>query len=52
MNFDKYSSDDSFESIEYEYELFSESSLLTLDSDFVIYRKNINQVIPVIRPES
>lgn len=33
-------------------ELFSESSLLTLDSDFVIYRKNINQVIPVIRPES
>ena len=33
-------------------ELFSESSLLTLDSDFVIYRKNINQVIPVIRPKS
>ncbi len=30
---------------------YSESFLLTLDSDFRIYRKNRNQVIPVIIPE-
>ena len=31
-------------------ELYSESALLTLDSDFLIYRKNRNQTIPVIVP--
>ncbi|MEY2977792.1 MAG: type II toxin-antitoxin system VapC family toxin [Prochlorotrichaceae cyanobacterium] len=33
-------------------EIFPRSSILTLDSDFVIYRRNINQVIPVIMPQS
>ena len=32
-------------------ELSPESALLTLDSDFLIYRKNRNQTIPVIRPD-
>jgi predicted nucleic acid-binding protein len=31
-------------------ELFSDSALLTLDSDFLIYRKNRNQTISVIIP--
>ncbi len=31
-------------------ELYSGSALLTLDSDFLIYRKNRNQTIPVIMP--
>lgn len=31
-------------------EQYSSSSLLTLDSDFRIYRKNKNQLIPVIMP--
>ncbi len=31
-------------------ELYSNSTVLTLDSDFQIYRKNRNQVIPVIIP--
>jgi predicted nucleic acid-binding protein len=33
-------------------EQFSESTILTLDSDFTIYRRNTNQTIPVIMPES
>jgi uncharacterized protein len=33
-------------------ERFPGSSILTLDSDFMIYRRNINQVIPVIMPQS
>jgi len=33
-------------------EQFSESTVLTLDNDFTIYRKNTNQAIPVIMPES
>lgn len=33
-------------------EQFSESTVLTLDNDFTIYRKNTNQTIPVIMPES
>lgn len=33
-------------------ELFSESTVLTLDNDFTIYRRNTNQTIPVIMPES
>jgi hypothetical protein len=33
-------------------EQFSESTVLTLDNDFTIYRKNTNQTIPVITPES
>lgn len=32
-------------------ELNAGSELLTLDSDFTIYRKNSNQLIPVIMPE-
>lgn len=32
-------------------EQYSGSSLLTLDSDFIIYRKNRNEVIPVIMPK-
>ncbi len=32
-------------------ELYPNSAVLTLDSDFRIYRKNINQVIPVIMPD-
>ena len=31
-------------------ELYENSSILTLDSDFSIYRKNKNQVIPCITP--
>ena len=31
-------------------ELYPDSSILTLDSDFTIYRKNRNQTIPVIMP--
>jgi predicted nucleic acid-binding protein len=30
---------------------FLDSSVLTLDSDFAIYRKNINEPIPVMMPE-
>lgn len=33
-------------------EQFSESSVLTLDSDFMIYRKHKNQALPVIMPGS
>ncbi|MBC6472526.1 MAG: pilus assembly protein [Hormoscilla sp. GM102CHS1] len=33
-------------------ELSPESELLTLDSDFLIYRKNRNQTIPVIMPQN
>jgi predicted nucleic acid-binding protein len=33
-------------------ELYSESKVLTLDSDFRIYRKNRNQEIAVIMPEN
>ncbi len=32
-------------------EIYPKSAVLTLDSDFRIYRKNRNQVIPVIMPE-
>ena len=32
-------------------ELYPNSAVLTLDSDFRIYRKNINKVIPVIMPD-
>jgi len=32
-------------------ELYSNTAVLTLDSDFRIYRKNRNQVIPVIMPD-
>jgi predicted nucleic acid-binding protein len=32
-------------------ELYPNSAVLTLDSDFQIYRKNRNQVIPVIMPD-
>lgn len=32
-------------------EQYLDSSVLTLDSDFRIYRKNRNQMIPVIMPE-
>jgi uncharacterized protein len=31
-------------------ELYAESLILTLDSDFMIYRRNRNQAIPVIMP--
>lgn len=31
-------------------ELYPQSALLTLDSDFLIYRQNRNQTIPVILP--
>lgn len=31
-------------------ELYPESALLTLDSDFLIYRQNRNQTIPVVMP--
>ena len=33
-------------------ELFPNSSVLTLDSDFRIYRKNKNQIISLIIPEN
>lgn len=33
-------------------EHFSESTVLTLDNDFTIYRRNTNQTIPVIMPEN
>lgn len=33
-------------------ELYSNSSVLTLDSDFKIYRKHKNQIIPLIIPEN
>jgi predicted nucleic acid-binding protein len=32
-------------------EIYNQTSVLTLDSDFRIYRKNRNQEIPVIMPE-
>jgi uncharacterized protein len=32
-------------------EQYSGSSVLTMDSDFLIYRKNRNEVIPVIMPQ-
>ena len=32
-------------------ELFPESSIMTLDSDFRIYRKNRNQTISVLMPD-
>lgn len=32
-------------------EIYSTSELLTLDSDFIIYRKNSNQPIPAITPD-
>ena len=32
-------------------ELYPNSAVLTLDSDFRIYRKNRNQIIPVIMPD-
>ena len=31
-------------------ELYSESTILTLDADFSIYRKNKRQVIPILSP--
>ena len=31
-------------------ELYSKSNLLTLDTDFTIYRKNRNQMIPLLHP--
>ena len=31
-------------------ELYDEAAVLTLDSDFTIYRKNGGQVIPLIAP--
>lgn len=33
-------------------EQLADSTVLTLDNDFTIYRKNTNQIIPVIMPES
>ncbi|CAN5888575.1 PIN domain-containing protein [soil metagenome] len=33
-------------------ELYEESSLLTFDSDFTVYRKHLNQIIPLIAPEN
>lgn len=33
-------------------ELYSNSSVLTLDSDFKIYRKHKNQIIPLIIPKN
>ena len=32
-------------------ELYSSSQIITIDSDFEIYRKNRNQVIPIIIPD-
>ena len=32
-------------------EIYNQTSILTLDNDFRIYRKNRNQEIPVIMPE-
>ena len=32
-------------------ELYPQSSVFTLDSDFHIYRKNSNQLVPLIFPE-
>jgi predicted nucleic acid-binding protein len=32
-------------------ELYHDSFLLTFDSDFLVYRRNKNQVIPVIMPQ-
>jgi len=32
-------------------EVFSDSKVMTLDSDFVVYRKSRRKVIPLIRPE-
>ena len=32
-------------------EQYSGSSILTMDSDFLIYRKNRNEIVPVIMPE-
>jgi predicted nucleic acid-binding protein len=33
-------------------ELYAESSVLTLDSDFSIYRKNKKQIIPILSPHN
>ncbi|MDJ1184158.1 type II toxin-antitoxin system VapC family toxin [Roseofilum casamattae] len=33
-------------------ELYNDSAILTLDSDFTIYRKHRNQTIPVIMPSN
>lgn len=33
------------------FEEYSGSSVLTMDSDFIIYRKNRNEIIPVIMPQ-
>ena len=33
-------------------EIYEDSAVLTLDSDFKIYRKNRNAIIPIIMPES
>lgn len=32
-------------------EVFSDSKVMTLDSDFVVYRKSRRKVIPLLRPE-
>jgi predicted nucleic acid-binding protein len=32
-------------------ELYTDASVLTLDSDFKIYRKHRNQIIPLIMPD-
>jgi len=32
-------------------EVFPESKVMTLDSDFVVYRKSRRKVIPLLRPE-
>ncbi|MEA5579437.1 type II toxin-antitoxin system VapC family toxin [Anabaena sp. UHCC 0451] len=32
-------------------EIYTNSAILTLDSDFIIYRKHRNQIIPVIMPD-
>ncbi len=32
-------------------EMYEDSTVLTLDSDFKIYRKNRNESIPVIMPD-
>ena len=33
-------------------ELYDEAAVLTLDSDFTVYRKNGRQVIPVVMPST
>lgn len=32
-------------------EIYTNSAILTLDSDFIIYRKHRNQIIPLIMPD-